>query len=77
MSEAQNQENLKGLIDACSRASFHWADDTCREWGAAQRWQDRAYDIWNHMSDEERALVEPRHWGLVRKPEGASEGSQG
>ncbi len=52
-----------------SNASFHYADDTCREWGAAHREKNKALEIFDNnpkLQAEMREIAKGFLWSLER-----------
>ncbi len=56
---------LKSFKEAGIDASYHWADDTCKEWPQARAMQNKAMDIyWDHprLQPEMREIAKGFIW---------------
>ena len=53
-----------------SRASYHYADDTCKEWGLAKQDKDDALKIFDanpEMQEEMRDIAKDELWSLLKE----------
>lgn len=63
-------EVLAKFKQRSSSASFHWADDTCKEWDLAKREQNAALKIFDDnpgLQDEMREIANGALWSLSKE----------
>ena len=51
MSEQSKTDILEEFKSACSKASYHYADDTCDEWDLAEKYARIACEIANEYPE--------------------------
>ena len=62
-------EIVKLFKDLGNRASFHYADDSCEEWGIARKCETQALNLFDnneHLQDEMREVAKGFLWRMDR-----------
>ena len=76
MSELQQITTLVEFGRLCRKASFHYADDSCSEWGTATRAKHEALEIFDANPDLQQEKRDNFHelWSLNKeRPKAASD----